>query len=350
MSSLDPLVRPNIRALRPYSSARSEFQGVASVLLDANENPFETGFNRYPDPLQRLLKDKIAEIKGVRAEQIFLGNGSDEAIDLLIRIFCEPGVDHILSLPPTYGMYRVSADIANVPIVEVPLTADFQPDVDTILQKADAHSKLLFICSPNNPTANDIKLDHIRDILRRFSGVVVVDEAYIDFSERASCTTLLDEFERLVVLQTFSKAWGLAGVRLGMAFAPPATIGLFNKVKPPYNINQLTQDAAYLALENAEEKDQWVQEILTERARLEEQLPTLACIEHVFPSQANFLLVRVGVPRELYQFLVERGIVVRDRSRMPGCTGCLRFTVGDPQENDLLLAALRDYDLQNDQS
>ncbi len=348
MSTLEQLVRPNIRTLRPYSSARSEYQGIADILLDANENPFDTGFNRYPDPLQRSLKDKIATLKSVAAERIFLGNGSDEAIDLLIRIFCEPGLDHILTLPPTYGMYRVSADISNVAVVEVPLANHFQLDIDAISEAANAQSKILFICSPNNPTANDITLDSIRELLQRFAGIVVVDEAYIDFSAQTSCTTLLDEFDRLVVLQTFSKAWGLAGVRLGMAFAQEEIIELFNKVKPPYNVNQLTQDAVYMALENEEEKDDWVQQIISERENMIQQLPNFKCVEKVYPSQANFVLVRVSAPRDLYQFLINQGVVVRDRSKVLGCDNCLRFTIGNFDENAILLDALQEYDLQND--
>ena len=338
------LVRPNILKMEAYSSARSEYKGEAEILLDANENPFDTGFNRYPDPLQWALKNKIAELKEVPAEQIFLGNGSDEAIDLLIRIFCEPGKDHILVLPPTYGMYKVCADIADVGIVEIPLTESFQIDADQILAKADATSKILFICSPNNPTGNNMSLASIKKILQNFQGIVVIDEAYIDFSEQESTSALLEEFGQLVVLQTFSKAWGLAGIRLGMAFASETIIALFNKVKAPYNVNQLTQDAVYMALDEVEEKDEWVGVILSERKRLEEALPKLKCVQSIFPSDANFLLLKVTDPQAIYQHLIHQGIVVRDRSKVALCEACLRITVGGEDENGFLLEALDDYD------
>jgi len=338
------LVRPNIQNLKPYSSARSEYKGEADILLDANENPFDTGFNRYPDPLQWPLKLKIAELKGVPAEQIFLGNGSDEAIDLLIRIFCEPGQDHILLLPPTYGMYQVCADIANVGIVEVPLKENFQLALDQILTQANAQTKMLFICSPNNPTGNSINLADIKKVLQSFQGIVVIDEAYIDFAEAESRTSLLQEFEQLVILQTFSKAWGLAGIRLGMAFASESIIALFNKVKAPYNINQLTQDAVYMALEDTEEKDEWVTSILSERKRLEQALAKLKCVQTIYPSDANFLLVKVNDPPAIYQHLINQGMVVRDRSKLLLCEGCLRITIGNEDENGFLLEALEDYD------
>ncbi len=338
------LVRPNILKMEAYSSARSEYKGEAEILLDANENPFDTGFNRYPDPLQWALKNKIAELKEVPAEQIFLGNGSDEAIDLLIRIFCEPGKDHILVLPPTYGMYKVCADIADVGIVEIPLTESFQIDADQILAKANATSKILFICSPNNPTGNNMSLASIKKILQNFQGIVVIDEAYIDFSEQESTSALLEEFGQLVVLQTFSKAWGLAGIRLGMAFASETIIALFNKVKAPYNVNQLTQDAVYMALDEVEEKDEWVGAILSERKRLEEALPKLKCVQSIFPSDANFLLLKVTDPQAIYQHLIHQGIVVRDRSKVALCEACLRITVGGEDENGFLLEALDDYD------
>ncbi len=338
------LVRPNIVKLEAYSSARSEYKGEAEILLDANENPFDTGFNRYPDPLQWALKSKIAELKTVPAEQIFLGNGSDEAIDLLIRIFCEPGKDHVLVLPPTYGMYKVCADIADVGIVEIPLTENFQIDVDQVLAKANAKSKILFICSPNNPTGNNMSLASIKKILQNFQGIVVIDEAYIDFSEQESTSALLEEFGRLVVLQTFSKAWGLAGIRLGMAFASETIIALFNKVKAPYNVNQLTQDAVYMALDEVEEKDEWVGAVLSERKRLEEALPKLKCVQSFFPSDANFLLLKVTDPQAIYQHLINQGIVVRDRSNVRLCEDCLRITVGGEDENGFLLEALEDYD------
>lgn len=335
------LVRPNIRKLVPYSSARSEFKGKAEVFLDANENPFETGLNRYPDPLQWKLKAAISQLKGVPAEQIFLGNGSDEAIDLVVRIFCEPRQDHILILPPTYGMYQVSADIADVGIRSVSLTPDFQPDVDAILAAADEHSKILFICSPNNPTGNDVELARIRRLCAQFKGIVVVDEAYIDFSNQASCTSLLSEFPNLIVLQTFSKAWGMAGIRLGMAFASTEIIQLFNKVKPPYNINQLTQQIALEALETSQDDyRQLLSTLLSERERLIKGLGELNFVEKIFPSDANFILVKMDDPNGTYQYLVEEGIIVRNRNSVHLCAGSLRITVGRPEENDALLTAL----------
>lgn len=335
------LVRPNIRKLVPYSSARSEFKGKAEVFLDANENPFETGLNRYPDPLQWKLKAAISQLKGVPAEQIFLGNGSDEAIDLVVRIFCEPRQDHILILPPTYGMYQVSADIADVGIRSVSLTPDFQPDVEAILAAADEHSKILFICSPNNPTGNDVELERIRSLCAQFKGVVVVDEAYIDFSNQTSCTSLLAEFPNLIVLQTFSKAWGMAGIRLGMAFASLEIIQLFNKVKPPYNINQLTQQIALEALETSQDDYRHLlSTLLSERERLIQGLGELKFVEKIFPSDANFILVKMDDPNGTYQYLVEEGIIVRNRNSVHLCAGSLRITVGRPEENDALLTAL----------
>jgi histidinol-phosphate aminotransferase len=341
--NLEALVRPNIWSLQPYSSARSEFKGSAEVFLDANENPFETGLNRYPDPLQWKLKEKIAAIKQVPKEQIFLGNGSDEAIDLLLRIFCEPGVDHIVTLPPTYGMYRVSADICNVSVKEIPLTRNFQPDVDAILSVKHPNAKVLFLCSPNNPTGNNFDLDAMKTIMSEFEGIVVVDEAYIDFTEQLSCTQLLEEFPNLVVLQTFSKAWGLAGIRLGMAFASKEIIGLFNKVKPPYNINQLTQNAALEALNNASQYETWLAAILEQRNCLQTELSKLDFVQHIYPTDANFLLIRVDDPDDLYQYLVKQKIIVRNRSKVLLCDGCLRITVGKPEEDQRLMNQLAAY-------
>jgi len=337
---LNKLVRPNIIQLKPYSSARSEFKGAAEVFLDANENPFDTGLNRYPDPLQGQLKQKISAWKGIPAEKIFLGNGSDEVIDLLVRIFCEPQEDHILILPPTYGMYQVSADIANVEIRSVQLTPDFQPDVDTIFSTVNENSKILFLCSPNNPTGNNLHLEKIETLLTHFPGIVALDEAYIDFSSQKSCTELLSEFPNLVVLQTFSKAWGLAGIRLGIAFASPEIIHYFNKVKPPYNINQLTQNAALAALENQTQQQEMVQTIIGQRTLLQQYLMSLELVERIYPSDANFLLVKVKDPKNTYNYLVEQGIIVRDRSNVVLCEGCLRITVGTPEENERLVQAL----------
>ena len=339
------LVRPNIQRLTPYSSARSEFKGQAEVFLDANESPYNTGFNRYPDPLQWQLKEAISAIKGIGPEYLFLGNGSDEAIDLLFRIFCEPGRDHVITLPPTYGMYKVSADIANVAIREVPLRpGSYQPDVTAILEVADERSKLLFICSPNNPTGNSIRTEYIRSIAEGFKGIVVVDEAYIDFSGQESAIGLLSAYPNLVILQTFSKAWGLAGIRLGMAFASPEIIGYFNKVKPPYNINQLTQEAAMKALEDKETQEAQVQQVLGQRTLLQQYLAGLPFVERIYPSDANFLLVKTTDPVGIYNYLVKQGIIVRDRSRVTLCEGCLRITIGTPKENERIFRALVEFE------
>ncbi len=340
MDTIQHLVRENIRRLTPYSSARSEYKGSARIFIDANENPFDTGLNRYPDPLQWKLKTAIAAWRGVGVERIFLGNGSDEAIDLLVRIFCEPGQDHIVIAPPTYGMYQVSADIANVAVQSVPLLKHYQPDVDAILARANERAKLLFLCSPNNPTANNFDPESMRRLISGFPGIVVVDEAYIDFSAQESCAGWLDAYPNLVVLQTFSKAWGLAGIRLGMAFASEEIIAFFNKVKPPYNVNELTQRAALEALADKSRQEAWVHSILGQRTVLEHALSGLDYVERIFPSDANFLLVRVRDANGLYQHLAAQGIIVRNRSSVPGCEGCLRITVGTPQENEKLLEAM----------
>lgn len=337
------LVRPNIKALRPYSSARSEFKGSAEVFIDANENPFETGLNRYPDPLQWKLKEKVSPLKQLPKENIFLGNGSDEVIDLLIRIFCEPRVDHIITAPPTYGMYKVSASIADIAVKEVLLTADYQPRVDAILAATTPQSKILFLCSPNNPTGNDMQPDLVMELLEKFPGIVVLDEAYIDFSSQKSFSHYIDQYPNLVVTQTFSKAWGLAGIRLGMAFASKEIIHYFNKVKPPYNVNQLTQKAALEALNDTKIRTDWVFTILRERDALATHLAAFPFVQKVYPSDANFLMAKVDEPLALYQYLVTKGIIIRDRSTVPLCEGCLRFTVGRPEENKQLLAALKAY-------
>lgn len=339
--SITPLVRANIKALAPYSSARSEFKGAADIFLDANENPFETGLNRYPDPLQWKVKDRISALKKVAPKNIFLGNGSDEVIDLLIRIFCEPREDHILILPPTYGMYKVSAGIADVALREVSLTPDFQPDTAAILAQSDAHSKLLFLCTPNNPTGNSFKIDTIHELCQKFQGIVVIDEAYIDFSAQASFISMLDQYPNLVVMQTFSKAWGLAGIRLGMAFASEEIIGLLNKVKPPYNVNQLTQKAALQALSNPAKQVEMVAILLKERIRLEETLKALPFVQKVFPSDANFILIRVADALGLYNDLVREKIIVRNRSNVHLCEGGIRISVGRPEENDQLIQVLQ---------
>ncbi len=343
MSNIDLLVRDNIRQLKPYSSARSEFSGTGQVFLDANENPYETGLNRYPDPLQREVKEKLAAIKGVRPEQIFLGNGSDEVIDLAIRIFCRPGTDHIIILPPTYGMYQVGAAIADVEVREVPLFPDFQPDVEAILTTANAHSKLLFICHPNNPTGNLMDTRAMETLLDGFPGIVVIDEAYIDFAPEYSMVKYLEKYPKLIVMQTLSKAWGLAGIRMGMAFASDAIIDYYNKVKPPYNINILTQEAALKELEREDQKAAWVEELIRTRELLAAALREMPMVKKVYPSETNFLLVQVTDPLGLYQYLLEQGIIVRDRSRVLLCDGSLRISIGTASENQQLISALKEY-------
>ncbi|ALD22618.1 histidinol phosphate aminotransferase [Hymenobacter sp. DG25A] len=348
MFNLDSLVRPNIRTMKPYSSARDEFQGEAHVMLDANENSLGSAgperFNRYPDPMQRAVKAELALLKGVRPEQIFLGNGSDEAIDLLVRLTCTPGQDSILILPPTYGMYEVAANLNDVRIERLPLTADFQLSAETVAGVLASEAKLVFLCSPNNPTGNLLHANAIEEILRGFRGLVVVDEAYADFAAAPSWTSHLDEFPNLVVLQTFSKAWGLAGLRLGMAFASPEVIGYLNKIKPPYNVSEATQQHALQALRDAARFEQMRRELLIGRDWLQERLPAVDIVEQVFPSDANFLLVRFRPDATaVYDFLLGRGIVVRNRTTQPGCAGTLRLTVGTPEENKQLLQALQEY-------
>ena len=345
--NIEQLIRPNILRLKPYTSARTEYKGQADILLDANENPYETGLNRYPDPLQVALKAHISQIKGLEKDHIFLGNGSDEVIDLLIRIFCVPGQDHILTLPPTYGMYKVSADVADVGVKEIPLDDDFQPVPIEVLKAETSNSKILFICHPNNPTGNAMDLDRMIHLLTHFKGIVVVDEAYIDFTNKPSVLELVKDFPNLVVMQTFSKAWGLAGIRLGMAFTSPIIVQYLNKVKPPYNINVLTQKAALQALENNQNKQDWVQELVTQRHVLQEKLIEYPFVEKIFPSDTNFLLVRVNDPNELYQYLIKQKIIVRNRSTTLNCEGCLRFTIGNPTENKRLMQALNAYQETN---
>ncbi|MFZ4862446.1 histidinol-phosphate transaminase [Sphingobacterium sp. Mn56C] len=345
--NLNALLRDNIKKLVPYSSARDEFKGEASVLLDANENafgsPLSHSYNRYPDPLQHQLKEKLAQIKGVPAENIFLGNGSDEAIDLLYRAFCKPGVDNVIIVPPTYGMYEVSANINDVEVRKVNLTSSYQLNLDGIAEAIDAHTKLLFICSPNNPTGNSINRKDIETILVNFNGIVVIDEAYINFAKQQSFTKDLAEFPNLVLLQTLSKAWGLAALRLGMAYGSTDIIRIFNKIKPPYNINQATQDLVLEALNNVEQVNAWIKNTVNERDLLAQALATIPQVEHITPSDANFILVKLSEPRELYTFLVNQGIIVRDRSKVELCEGCLRVTVGTNTENTKLLAAIQQF-------
>lgn len=333
-------VRPNIWNLKPYSSARSEFKGEASVFLDANENPYNAPYNRYPDPLQWAVKEKISQLKGVPAEQIFLGVGSDEPIDLIYRAFCEPGIDNVVAIDPTYGMYQVCADINNVEYRKVSLDNEFNVDADAVLNAIDTHTKAVFVCSPNNPTGNSLNRAAVERILKSFAGVVVVDEAYIDFSSQPTFLHLLNEYANLVVLQTFSKAWGSAGIRLGMAFASREIIEIFNKIKYPYNINKLTQEHALSMLEKAGQVKEWVTILLQERVRLASELSRLSIVKKVYPSDANFLLVKVDDASAVYRYLVENGIIVRNRNNITLCMGCLRITVGTPEENSLLIEAM----------
>ncbi|MGN6178578.1 MAG: histidinol-phosphate transaminase [Mucilaginibacter sp.] len=344
---LGGLIRKNIANLTPYSSARDEFQGEASVYLDANENafgsPLEQQYNRYPDPLQYKVKKRLSEIKGVPPRNIFLGNGSDEAIDILFRSFCNPGVDNVILVPPTYGMYEVSANINDIQIKKVKLTEEYQLNLEGIAEAIDEHTKMIFVCSPNNPTGNSINRDDIETLLANFSGLVVIDEAYINFSRQKSFIQELTEYANLVVLQTLSKAWGLAGLRVGMAFASEEIIEVMNKVKPPYNINEASQELALKALENVDLVKQWIKEILNQRDRLVLTLKNFDFVLDIYPSDANFILVKTTAPKDIYNFLVDKGIIVRDRSKVDLCEGCLRITVGTPAENDVLLENLQQF-------
>lgn len=344
MKTLEELTRPNVRALKPYSSARDEYKGaLASVFLDANENPYNGPHNRYPDPLQWDLKKSLSKLKGVEPERIFLGNGSDEAIDLLFRAFCEPREDNVVAIEPTYGMYQVCAEINEVEYRKVLLDQQFQFSADKLLAASDGHTKLVFLCSPNNPTGNDLDTDEIVRLLQRFEGLVVLDEAYNDFSEKPSFLARLDEFPNLVVLQTFSKAWGCAAIRLGMAFASAGIIGTLNKIKYPYNVNQLTQQQAMEMLHRYYEIERWVEMLKNERGRLEQVFRRLPCVLEVFPSDANFFLVRVTDAVRIYNYLVGEGIIVRNRHSVALCGNCLRITVGTKPENDALVEALKRY-------
>lgn len=344
---LHSLVRPNIRRLKPYSSARSEFEGSAEVFLDANENSFGSpagdGFNRYPDPLQKELKRKIGKIYDVDTFQIFVGNGSDEAIDLLFRIFCQPGKDACIVCPPTYGMYQVSADINDVHVFETPLTSDFQLDVDAVLRTVSRSTKLIFICSPNNPTGNLMRREDVIRVAREFSGVVVVDEAYIHFAAAESMLKELPQLPNLIILQTFSKAWGMAGLRVGLTFASAEIIEIMNRVKPPYNVSEIAQRAVSDALELGADVDTWVWAILNERARLIGALNGLEFVQTVYPSDANFVLLKTEDANAIYSYLIDEKIVVRNRDNVELCSGCLRVTVGTAEENDRLLTALDKY-------
>lgn len=347
--NIDDLVRANVKKLVPYSSARDEFSGAANVFLDANENslgsPLTKWYNRYPDPHQQKIKEKLSGIKGVPAKNIFIGNGSDECIDLLFRGFCNPGKDNVIICPPTYGMYQVSAEINDVEIRKAPLLENYQLNLVHMETLVDDFTKIIWLCSPNNPTANALNRDDIEMVLNNFPGIVVIDEAYINFSRHRSFVQELSEYPNLVVLQTLSKAWGLAGLRLGMAFAGEEIIEVYNKIKPPYNIAQSTQDIVLKALDNVEEVNEMIRIIVAERKLLEEKLSALPQVQHIYPSDANFLLVKVGKAKEVYHYLLSKGIVVRDRSNVQLCEDCLRITVGTPDENATLVNNLGLFNL-----
>ena len=341
---LKSLVRPNIWRLAPYSSARNEYSGKeAHVFLDANENPYNRPFNRYPDPLQREVKARISKLKSMPTEQIFLGNGSDEAIDLAYRCFCEPGIDNVVAIEPTYGMYRVCADINNVEYRTVLLDDKYAFSANRLLAATDAHTKLIWLCSPNNPTGNSLDRDEMLSLIEAFDGIVIVDEAYADFSAQKSLRHEIASHPNLIVLSTLSKAWGCAAIRLGMAFAQREIIEIYNKVKYPYNVNLLTQQQALEILDNPFEVEKWVTMLLQERRRLMEAFQLLPICEEVFPTDANFFLARMTDAQAIYDYLVERGIIVRNRSRISLCENCLRVTIGTKNENNELLAALRQY-------
>lgn len=344
MKRIESLVRPNIRAMVPYSTARDEFKGVAEVFMDANESPFDNGYNRYPDPSQARLKRRIAEIKGVDVQNIFVGNGSDEAIDLCFRIFCNPGLDNAIAIAPSYGMYSTCAAVNDVEMREVLLNDDFSLPVERLLDAADNNSKLLFICSPNNPTGNVFPREEIERILQEFDGMVVLDEAYIDFADEPGMLRSLENWPNLIILQTLSKAWGMAGLRAGLAFASDYVMRLFAQVKYPYNINVATLSAVEKLLKAG--VDDRVKLIKEQRAFMEQKLSGMECVWRVYPSQANFLLVQVDNAADLYNYLLGEGIIVRDRSRMPLCDNTLRITIGTPQENVRLLRAIAEYDIK----
>ena len=359
MFDLDKIIRENIKKLKPYSSARDEFKGKEGTFLDANENsfgsplnsPFEGGrpkdggmYNRYPDPLQLDVKEKLSKIKGLPIQNIFLGNGSDEAIDILFRAFCNPGIDNVIICPPTYGMYEVSANINDVNIIKIPLTPEeFQLDTENILKAINPNTKLIFICCPNNPTGNGVKWSSIKTILENFSGLVIIDEAYINFAGYRSLIPELLNYPNLVILQTLSKAWGLAGLRIGMAFASEPIIDIFNKIKPPYNINSASQQLVLEALDNTDKVNEWIKEIVEERNPMSKELSQLPFIIRVYPSEANFLLIKIKEPQALYNYLVSKQIIIRDRSNMELCEGCLRITIGTKEENRLLIETLKQY-------
>lgn len=344
MKALEKLVRKNIMALKPYSSARNEYSGhVAHVFLDANENPYNAPYNRYPDPLQFEVKDLLSKIKSVPSECIFLGNGSDEAIDLVYRCFCEPAVDNVVAIEPTYGMYAVCADINNVEYRPVLLSDDYQMSAEHVLAACDDNTKVIWICSPNNPSGNDIDRKEIEKVVNGFSGIVVIDEAYSDFSMQKAFRLELEQYPNIIVLNTMSKAWGCAAIRLGMAFASPEIIDIFNKVKYPYNVNLLTQEKAIELLKDTTDVQQWVSILLEERQRVMDAFALLPICEKIYPTASNFFLAKVTDAQKIYDYLVEKGIIVRNRTRIQLCKDCLRITIGTRTENNELLGALRVY-------
>ena len=347
MKTLKELTRPNVWALKPYSSARDEYSGAeASVFLDANENPFNSPYNRYPDPLQRELKTLISSLKGVKEESIFLGNGSDEAIDLVFRAFCRPGVDNVVAIEPTYGMYKVCAEVNDVEYRPMLLDVYYQMKAKELLSGIDENTKGIFICSPNNPTGNSLCRAEIEKVLASFGGLVIVDEAYIDFSTSPSLLEDLEKYPNLIVLQTFSKAWGCAAIRLGMAFASPEIIAIFNKIKYPYNVNLLTQKEAVRLLQEPEKVQAWVDTLLEERSRVMKEFAKLPINIRVYPTDANFFLAKVVDAKVLYDYLVSCGIIVRNRTNVALCKDCLRITIGTKEENDALLAALSEVEVE----
>ncbi|MGI8544671.1 MAG: histidinol-phosphate transaminase [Aridibacter sp.] len=352
--NLQNIIRENIKRLTPYSSARKEFTGTAQIFLDANENsfgsPLENNYHRYPDPLQSKIKEKIAVWNGIKTNEIFIGNGSDEAIDLLFRIFCEPKKDNVLICPPTYGMYEVSAEINDVEFRKANLTSSFELDLKAIENTIDANTKLLFICSPNNPTGNSLDRNAILDLAKIFNGIVVIDEAYIHFSREKSFISEINNFKNLIVLQTFSKAWGLAGLRVGLAISNLEIIELFNKVKPPYNVSEIAQDAVLEALENKDLVENTITEIIFEREKLIENLSNLEIITKIYPTDANFVLVKTIDANKIYQHLIDEKIVVRNRNNVEMCEGCLRLTIGTHEENLSLINSLRKFTTETQSS
>ena len=337
------LIRENIKSLQPYSSARDEFKEMSSAFtfMDANENPFESGLNRYPDPQQNLVKEALSKIKGVSKEHILLGNGSDEVLDLIFRVFCEPKEDQVIVLPPTYGMYEVLAKMNDIKLITIPLLDNFQPNIKKVVKIQNNITKVLFLCSPNNPTANSFDANAIEILLKEFNGIIVIDEAYIDFSIEDSWLSRLDEFPNLIVTQTLSKAYGLAGIRLGICYASQEIISILNKIKPPYNVNQLTQDVALKALLNRDEVNNQITAITSERNQLIKDLEKLDIVDKVYASDANFLLVKVDNANLRYEQLLNNGIVVRNRSNQMLCENCLRFTIGTKDENKKLITTLK---------